>query len=96
MGSELTIQHPARRQGNSEGPVIWAIGGGKGGIGKSFISTNLSICLARLGRTATVLDLDLGSANLHTCLGLKAPQVSLSDFLNDIFMIGRLTCFDHQ
>ena len=61
--------------------TIWAIGGGKGGIGKSFISSSLAICLTRLGKPVTLVDLDLGSANLHTCLGVKIPQQTLSDFL---------------
>lgn len=63
--------------------VIWAIGGGKGGIGKSFISSSLAICLARMGKPVTLVDLDLGSANLHTCLGTKPPELSLSDFLSN-------------
>lgn len=63
-------------------PTIIAIGGGKGGIGKSFVSSNLAVCLARLGRSVTVMDLDLGSANLHTCLGVQSPQLSLTDFLS--------------
>lgn len=63
-------------------PVIWAVGGGKGGIGKSFISSSLAICLTRIGKSVTLIDLDLGSANLHTCLGLKIPQQTLSDFLS--------------
>lgn len=61
---------------------IWAVGGGKGGIGKSFISSSLAICLTRLGKTVTLIDLDLGSANLHTCLGVKIPQQTLSDFVS--------------
>lgn len=61
--------------------TIWAVGGGKGGIGKSFISSSLAICLTRIGKTVTLVDLDLGSANLHTCLGAKIPQQTLSDFL---------------
>jgi flagellar biosynthesis protein FlhG len=60
---------------------IWAIGGGKGGIGKSFISSSLAICLSKLGKKVTLVDLDLGSANLHTVLGIKAPQQTLSDFV---------------
>lgn len=64
------------------GNRIWAIGGGKGGIGKSFISSSLAICLAKMGKEVTLVDLDLGSANLHTCLGLKTPPTSLSDFLS--------------
>jgi len=74
---------------NPKGPVktgmpttIWAVGGGKGGIGKSFISSSLAICLTRMGKSVTLVDLDLGSANLHTCLGLKIPQQTLSDFIS--------------
>jgi flagellar biosynthesis protein FlhG len=67
----------------SGGPAtIWAVGGGKGGIGKSFISSSLAICLTRMGKSVTLVDLDLGSANLHTCLGLKIPQQTLSDFIS--------------
>lgn len=62
--------------------TIWAIGGGKGGIGKSFISSSLAICLTRMGKSVTLVDLDLGSANLHTCLGVKIPQQTLSDFVS--------------
>lgn len=61
---------------------IWAVGGGKGGIGKSFISSTLAICLSRMGKNVTLVDLDLGSANLHTCLGMKEPKLSLSDFIS--------------
>lgn len=62
--------------------TIWAVGGGKGGIGKSFISSSIAMCLARMGKSVTLVDLDLGSANLHTCLGLKVPKESLSDFIS--------------
>jgi flagellar biosynthesis protein FlhG len=62
--------------------VIWAVGGGKGGIGKSFISSSLAMCLTRMGKSVTLVDLDLGSANLHTCLGIKVPSESISDFIS--------------
>ncbi len=62
--------------------TIWAVGGGKGGIGKSFISSSLAICLTRMGKSVTLVDLDLGSANLHTCLGMKIPNQTLSDFIS--------------
>jgi flagellar biosynthesis protein FlhG len=61
--------------------IVWAVGGGKGGVGKSLISSSLGICLARQGHTVTLVDLDLGGANLHTCVGAAAPQNTLSDFL---------------
>lgn len=62
-------------------PKIWAIGGGKGGVGKSLMTANLSICLALMGYRVVSIDLDLGGANLHTCLGIPIPDKTLSDYL---------------
>jgi len=61
---------------------VWAIGGGKGGVGKSLVTANLSICLALMGHKVVAIDLDLGGANLHTCLGVPIPEKTLSDYLN--------------
>lgn len=61
---------------------IWAIGGGKGGVGKSLVSANTAICLALMGHKVVAVDLDLGGANLHTCLGLPIPQTTLSDYVS--------------
>ncbi len=61
--------------------IIWTIGGGKGGSGKSFITANLGICLSRMGTRVVLIDADLGGANLHTFLGISPPVLSLSDFL---------------
>jgi flagellar biosynthesis protein FlhG len=61
--------------------MIWTIGGGKGGSGKSFITTNVGICLSKLGVRVVLIDADLGGANLHTFLGISPPVLSLSDFI---------------
>jgi flagellar biosynthesis protein FlhG len=63
-------------------PNIWAIGGGKGGSGKSFITGNLGILLAKGGYKTLLVDVDLGAANLHTIIGLPHPGKSISDFVN--------------
>jgi len=60
---------------------IWAIAGGKGGIGKSFVTANLGIALCERGKKVIVVDADLGGANLHTLLGIPRPPVSLDDFI---------------
>ncbi len=60
---------------------IWAIAGGKGGIGKSFVTANLGIALCERGKKVVVVDADLGGANLHTLLGIPRPSVSLDDFI---------------
>ena len=58
-----------------------AIGGGKGGTGKSFVASNLGVVLAKNNSRTLLIDADLGGANLHTCLGVPAPPYTLSDFV---------------
>ena len=62
---------------------IWAIGGGKGGTGKSFVAASLGLHLASLDRQVLLVDADLGAPNLHTLLGIKASHPDLGDFLTN-------------
>jgi len=62
-------------------PHIWAIGGGKGGVGKSVVSILIALALARNGQKTVLVDADLGGANLHTMMGIKTPARTLNDFL---------------
>lgn len=65
----------------STGKEIWAIGGGKGGIGKTLLTSNLALFLSWLNKRVVVIDMDLGGANLHTSLGVNNPTKTLSDLL---------------
>jgi len=65
----------------SKKPQIWAIGGGKGGVGKSLVSVMLSMELARRNQKTVLVDADLGAANLHTLMGIKTPVRTLNDFV---------------
>ncbi|MFL5346662.1 MAG: P-loop NTPase [Hyalangium sp.] len=60
---------------------VIAVGGGKGGIGKTLVSANLGVALAQAGMRVLLVDADLGGANLHTCLGVGQPSATLSDFV---------------
>jgi flagellar biosynthesis protein FlhG len=64
-------------------PRLWAVGGGKGGVGKSLICANFSLLLARRGRKVIAIDLDLGGSNLHTCLGMEPPKLGVGDWAMD-------------
>lgn len=59
---------------------VIAVSGGKGGVGKSNISVNLSIALAEMRRRVVLLDADLGLANVDVLLGIKATH-TLADVL---------------
>jgi flagellar biosynthesis protein FlhG len=63
-------------------PRIWAVGGGKGGVGKSFISASMGVALAKAGKRVVLVDLDLGGANLHTSLGICGGRYTLSDYIS--------------
>lgn len=60
---------------------VWAIGGGKGGIGKTLLTSNMAVYLSWLNKKVVVIDMDLGGANLHTSLGVDAPTRTLSDLV---------------
>ncbi len=62
-------------------PKVWAVGGGKGGVGKTVFTANLAVAIARRGERVVLVDADLGGANCHTVLGISNPQRTLADFL---------------
>jgi flagellar biosynthesis protein FlhG len=62
-------------------PTIYPIGGGKGGVGKSFVAASLGGYIANSGKTVALVDLDLGASNLHTFLGMPAPDNGLNRYL---------------
>jgi len=62
-------------------PTIWAVGGGKGGVGKSVISALLGFWLSQKGKRTILIDVDFGGANLHTMLGIKSPPRTINDYI---------------
>ncbi|HEY0482912.1 MAG TPA: P-loop NTPase, partial [Kofleriaceae bacterium] len=60
-----------------------AIGGGKGGVGKSLVAANVGIFLATLGKRVVLVDAAFGVANLHIFAGVPRPSRSISEALVD-------------
>ena len=77
MTEPVPVEKPAIK------PHIWAIGGGKGGVGKSALTTGIAMTLASQGRRCIMIDADLGGANLHTFLGMSSPKQTISDLFRN-------------
>lgn len=72
----MTSPSPERRA------KVIAVGGSKGGIGKSLFAANLGVLFASQGKKTVVVDLDLGGANLHFYLGhSRILRKNINDFL---------------
>jgi ATP-binding protein involved in chromosome partitioning len=60
---------------------VLLIASGKGGVGKSSITTNLSIALARRGHSVGVLDADVWGFSIPRMLGVEQPPTVIDDML---------------
>ncbi|MGH1462114.1 MAG: MinD/ParA family protein [Neptuniibacter sp.] len=60
---------------------VIAVTGGKGGVGKTNVSVNLSLAMAEMGQRTVLMDADLGLANVDVLLGLR-PQRTIADVLD--------------
>lgn len=60
---------------------VICIASGKGGTGKTIITCNLAVLLARQGLRVGIVDADLGLANAHLLLGVE-PKYDISDLMS--------------
>lgn len=56
---------------------------GKGGTGKTLISTNVAIGVAQQGRKVLLIDIDLGGSNAHTYLHIKNQHYGIANYIYD-------------
>jgi ATP-binding protein involved in chromosome partitioning len=57
------------------------IASGKGGVGKSSITTNLAVALADLGKTVAIVDADVWGFSIPRMLGVDRPPVVIDEML---------------
>src|SRR5436190_20218530 len=53
---------------------VIAVGGGRGGVGKSLVAVNLAVYFAQLGKSVVLVDADAAGSNLHAHFGLRASS----------------------
>ena len=51
-----------------------AVGGGKGGVGKSLVAMSLAVYIAQLGKRVILIDADPTGANMHLSLAVTPPE----------------------
>lgn len=72
--TEIRVASMADRGAPPAGPVIVAVGSGKGGVGKSTLTANLAVALARAGRKVGLVDADVYGPSQPTLLGTEGQR----------------------
>jgi len=78
---EIADREAQQARPRGKRPRVVAVTSGKGGVGKTNIAVNLSICMARGGKRVLLLDADLGLGNVDVLLGLN-PRYNISDLVS--------------
>ena len=75
------------RAGRSRSPIppsrtrVLLIASGKGGVGKSSVTTNLAVALAARGHSVAVVDADVWGFSIPRMLGVDRPPVVIDEML---------------
>ncbi|HEX2174778.1 MAG TPA: Mrp/NBP35 family ATP-binding protein [Nocardioidaceae bacterium] len=78
----LRLRQSRHRPGGlGDRTAIYAVGSGKGGVGKSTLTANLAVSLARTGRRVGVLDADVWGYSMPQLLGVREPPVAVKGIM---------------
>lgn len=72
MRKQITAMHLHELQDNqTSGATVLAVTSGKGGVGKTNIAANLSVCMAAQDQRVVLMDADLGLGNLDVLMNIQ-------------------------
>ncbi len=73
LASRLKAGRPSRPGGDGSRTRVFSIASGKGGVGKSSLTANTAVALARRGHDVAVLDADVWGFSIPRMLGVSEP-----------------------
>jgi ATP-binding protein involved in chromosome partitioning len=73
LAARLKSSRPARPGGEGSRARVICIASGKGGVGKSSVTANTAVALARAGRDVAILDADVWGFSIPRMLGVVEP-----------------------
>jgi ATP-binding protein involved in chromosome partitioning len=79
--AEIYGNAPDEMEGMKKVKKIVAVASGKGGVGKSSVSVNLAVSLAKMGYRAGILDADMHGPDIPLMLGIKERPVGMRGML---------------
>jgi ATP-binding protein involved in chromosome partitioning len=74
-------QRHRRPGGLSDTTAVYAVGSGKGGVGKSTLTANLAVALSRQGRRVGVLDADVWGYSMPQLFGVREAPVAVKGIM---------------
>ncbi|MGH3367558.1 MAG: P-loop NTPase [Nocardioidaceae bacterium] len=74
-------QSHRRPGGLGDSTTVYAIGSGKGGVGKSTLTANLAVALSRQGRRVGVLDADVWGYSMPQLFGVREAPVAVKGIM---------------
>ncbi|WP_347355844.1 P-loop NTPase [Bdellovibrio sp.] len=77
---QAVLDFKTSRANKEQDTKLWVVASGKGGVGKTFVSTSLGITLSKLGHSVAIVDLDLSGSNVHTVLGLPPSHMNIRHY----------------
>ena len=72
---------PPRTRSSTRKTRVLAIASGKGGVGKSSVTTNLAVALAQRGSRVAAVDADVWGFSMPRMLGIDRPPTVIDDVI---------------
>lgn len=82
MDQATILRQKVQESSESSNARVIAVTSGKGGVGKTSLSVNLAVEMAKTGKKVVIFDADFGLANVEVMLGIR-PTYNLLDLIHN-------------